>query len=89
MLVEYTALLPALCLVAETVEGSQGLHGSKKFSKCSQLGFHAHCSSLSSKYKLERLGFFGSRLNASFPRGVVADLLLERFRKTEISRGRW
>lgn len=32
---------------------------------------------------------FRSRLHVSFPRGMVADLLLERFRNSEISRGRW
>lgn len=31
---------------------------------------------------------FGSRLQASILRGLVADLLLERFRNTEISGGR-
>lgn len=31
---------------------------------------------------------FGNRLNASFPRGMGEDLLLEKFRNTEISEGR-
>lgn len=50
--------------------------------------FHAHCSSLSSKYIVENLFSFGNRLQASILRGVVTDLLLERFRNTEISGGK-
>lgn len=39
--------------------------------------------------KCKNLFSFGNRLKANILRGMVADLLLESFRNTEISEGRY